>query len=49
MKRFVVAISLLLLAFASTAVAQENRPFTIEDNSRCAGWPIRECRPMAKA
>lgn len=32
MKRFVVAISLLLLAFASTAVAQENRRFTVEDN-----------------
>jgi len=32
MKRFVVAISLLLLVFAPAAVAQENRRFTVEDN-----------------
>src|SRR5688572_16114946 len=31
MKRFVVAISLLLLACASTAVAQQSRPFTVEE------------------
>ena len=31
MKRFVVAISVLVLALASIAVAQQNRPFTIEE------------------
>ena len=31
MKRFVAAISVLVLGLASIAVAQQNRPFTIED------------------
>src|SRR6266550_3967447 len=31
MKRFVAAISLLVLGLVSMAVAQQNRPFTIED------------------
>ncbi len=31
MKRFVVAISVLVLALASVAVGQQNRPFTIEE------------------
>ncbi len=31
MKRFAVAISVLVLALASIAVAQQNRPFTIEE------------------
>src|SRR2546423_6226209 len=31
MKRFVVAISVLVLGLASIAVPQQNRPFTIED------------------
>ncbi len=31
MKRFIVAISMLVLGLASMAVAQQNRPFTIEE------------------
>ena len=32
MKRLVIAVSLILLALASVAIAQENRRFTVEDN-----------------